>query len=178
MSPSAATKENGVTAVSKASDTKETLQVSQSTTSNTQVTSTRKIATLQDVTQRSTAVYRSELGSSSEQFLASCQSVETFFDAIASIRLRQMPHHSSRWDKVLKWAEFFAAQVQGYSEEVSQFADHADQAARIIWASSLALIQVFHLGMFYEILLIKLCSWDQNTFLSWKRHLVSSTAVA
>jgi hypothetical protein len=177
MSPSAATKENGVAAVSKTSETKETLQVSQKITSNTQVTSTRKVATLRDVTQRSVAVYRSELGSSSEQFLASCQSVETFFDAIASIRLRQMPHHSSRWDKVLKWAEFFAAQVQGYSEEVSQFADYADQAARIIWASSLALIQVFHQDILCIISLITLRSWDQNIFLSWKRHLASSTAV-
>lgn len=131
-------------AISKASDIKESLQVNQSSVSTTQIDSTRKVATLREATQWSVAVYRTELDSSSEQFLGSCQSVETFFDAIAAIRLRQMPHHSSRWDKVLKWAEFFAAQVQGYAEEVSQFAEYANQAARIIWASSLSLIKVFY----------------------------------
>jgi hypothetical protein len=82
----------------------------------------RKITTLRDATQRSITMYRTELGSSSEQFLTSCQSVETFFDFVAGIRLRQMPHHSSRWDKILKWAEFFAAQI--------------------IWASCLSLLKV------------------------------------
>lgn len=85
---------------------------------------------------------RTELGSSSEQFLHSCDSVETFFDYVAGIRLREMPHHSSRWDKVLKWAEFFAAQVFSYSEEVSHFADYSQQAAHIVWASSRSLLEV------------------------------------
>lgn len=102
----------------------------------------RKITTLRDATQRSITMYRTELDSSSEQFLTSCQSVETFFDFVAGIRLRQMPHHSSRWDKILKWAEFFAAQVYGYSDEVSHFADYAEQAAQIIWASCLSLLKV------------------------------------
>ena len=87
-------------------------------------------------------MYRAELGSSSEQFLTSCSTVESYFDYVAGIRLREMPHHSSRWDKVLKWAEFFAAQVFGYSEEVSQFADYSRQAAQIIWASSRSLLEV------------------------------------
>lgn len=138
MSPSAAP-QNGVAPANKLNEAKEVLQ--QRTQSTSEV-STRKITTLQDAAQRSVAIYRRELGSSSEKFLTSCQSVETFFDEIAGIRLRQMPHHSSRWDKVLKWAEFFAAQVQGYSDEVSQFADYADQAARIIWASSLSIIKL------------------------------------
>lgn len=102
---------------------------------------TRKVTTLRDATQRAVAMYRTELGTSSEQFLNSCNSVEIFFDYVAGIRLREMPHHSSRWDKVLKWAEFFAAQVFGYSEEVSQFADHSQQAAQIIWASSRSLLE-------------------------------------
>jgi hypothetical protein len=87
-------------------------------------------------------MYRIEFGSSSEQFLNSCSTVEIFFDYVAGIRLREMPHHSSRWDKVLKWAEFFAAQVFGYSEEVSHFADYSQQAAQIIWASSRSLLEV------------------------------------
>jgi hypothetical protein len=104
--------------------------------------SSRKVTTLRDATQRAIAMYRTELGSSSEAFLHSCNSVETFFDYVAGIRLREMPHHSSRWDKVLKWAEFFAAQVFAYSEEVSQFADYSHEAAQIIWASSRSLLEV------------------------------------
>lgn len=122
-------------------------------------------------------MYRTELGPSSEQFLTSCQSVATFFDAVAGIRLRQMPHHSSRWDKVLKWAEFFAAQVQGYSDEVFQFADCADQAAHIVWASSLCIIKVTEPAILLKTPLIMLHSWGQNISRSWKRRLVLSTAV-
>jgi hypothetical protein len=105
--------------------------------------SSRKLTTLRDATQRAVAIYRAELGSSAQQFFSSCESVEVFFDSIAGIRLRQMPHHSGRWDKILKWAEFFAAQVYGYFEEVSQFAEYAEEAAHIIWASCLSLIEVF-----------------------------------
>ena len=104
--------------------------------------SSRKVTTLRDATQRATAMYRTELGSSSEEFLHRCNSVEIFFDYVASIRLREMPHHSSKWDKVLKWAEFFAAQVFAYSQEVSQFADYSHEAAQIICASSLSLLEV------------------------------------
>ncbi|KAL5348657.1 hypothetical protein ACLOAV_006074 [Pseudogymnoascus australis] len=100
-----------------------------------------RFSVIRDATKKAVAAYRTELGPSSEQFFNSCPSVEAFFDAVAGIRLLQMPHDNSRWDKVLKWAEFFAAQVQGYSDEVSKFADYANQAASLIWASSLSLIQ-------------------------------------
>jgi hypothetical protein len=103
---------------------------------------TRKITTLRDATQRSIALYRTELGSSTDKFLSSCTTVEEFFDYVAGIRLREMPHHGSRWDKVLKWAEFFAAQVYGYSQEVGQFASYSEQAASIIWAASRSLLEV------------------------------------
>lgn len=59
-----------------------------------------KVTTLRDATQRAVAMYRTELGSSSEQFLNSCNTVEIFFDFVAGVRLREMPHSSSRWDKV------------------------------------------------------------------------------
>ncbi|RDL37292.1 Uncharacterized protein BP5553_04725 [Venustampulla echinocandica] len=141
MSASVA-QENYLGSASKTSKIEETGRINQKADSTGKVMSTHKFTTLQDATQQSAAMFRTELGSSSEQFLSSCQSVETFFDVIAGIRLHQMPHHSSRWDKVLKWAEFFATQVQIYSEMVSQFADHANQAARMIWASSLSLIKL------------------------------------
>jgi hypothetical protein len=144
MSPSdtAATKENGLTPSSKASDIKVAVHTEQTSAFNSNGFNTRKLPTLRDATQRAEVIYRTELGSASEQFLASCQSVEVFFDALAGIRLRQMPHSSGRWDKVLKWAEFFALQIQGYSEEASQFEDYAEKASCIMWASTLPMLQV------------------------------------
>lgn len=127
---------------SKSSKSEESGRVNQKADSTGNVMSSRKLTTLQDATQQSVTMYRTEFGSSSEQYLSSCESVEVFFDIIARIRLHQMPHHGSRWDKVLKWAEFFATQVQIHSEVVSQFADYANKAARIIWSSSLSLIKV------------------------------------
>lgn len=141
MSPSVAVKENGATPTPKAHEVKVAL-LAEKTSSNNDVTNNQKLLSLRDTTQRVISVYNAELGSSSDQFLASCQSVEVFFDAIAGIRLRQMPHNSSRWDRILKWAEFFTLQVLGLSEEVSRFAAYSEQASHIIWASSLALIQV------------------------------------
>ncbi|KAG0653042.1 hypothetical protein D0Z07_0724 [Hyphodiscus hymeniophilus] len=101
-----------------------------------------KVTTLRDATQKAAGTYRIELGSSAEQYLKSCSSIEIFFDFVAGIRLREMPHPSSRWDKVLKWAEFFAAQVFGYSEEVIQFADYSHDAAQIIWAACRSLLEL------------------------------------
>lgn len=135
--PDSVPQENGVQ-VSRTSEIKE---VRGGEARSNHVAQPVRFAVIRDATKKSVAAYRTELGPSSEQFFNSCPSVEAFFDAIARIRLHQMPHDNSRWDKVLKWAEFFAAQVQGYSDEVSKFADYADQAASLIWAGSLSLIQ-------------------------------------
>lgn len=129
------TQENGVQ-VLRSSEIKE---IRKDETSPSQLNHVR-FSVIRNSTKNSIASYRTELGSSAEQFFNSCRSVEAFYDAIAKIRLHQMPHDNSRWDKVLKWAEFFALQVQGYSDEVSKFADYADAAASLIWAGTLSLI--------------------------------------
>jgi len=139
----------------------------------------RKVTSLRDATQRSTTLYKTELGSSSGKFLSSCQSVETFFDYVAGVRLRQMPHHSSRWDKTLKWAEYFAAQVFGFYEELKHFADYSEQAAQIIWASCRSLIEV--LSRIFPFLWSStnvVCSSGQSTLRYWRKHSVFSIAVA
>ncbi|KAF7865884.1 hypothetical protein EAF04_006049 [Stromatinia cepivora] len=97
---------------------------------------------LQDTTQKVIKMYRSELGKSSEKFLQSCKSVESFFDFVAAIRLSQIPHHGSRWDKILKWAEFFTGQVSTYSEEVSSFTTQSEQATNAIYASCKTLLEM------------------------------------
>lgn len=102
----------------------------------------RKITILRDAVQRSITTYRHDLGTSADEFLDSCTSIDQFFDCVAGIRLRQIPHNGSRWDKVLKWTEFFAAQVYCLSEEVGHFLAYHDRAAAIIWASCKSLLQV------------------------------------
>lgn len=97
---------------------------------------------LQDTAQKTIKMYRSELGQSSDKFLQSCKSVESFFDFVATTRLSQMPHPGSRWDKILKWAEFFTGQVSTYSEEISAFTTQSEQATSIIYASCKTLLEV------------------------------------
>ncbi|KAI6711104.1 hypothetical protein JHW43_006377 [Diplocarpon mali] len=72
-----------------------------------------KSQSLRDAIHQAIPICRTELGFSSGEFLSSVNSVGIFFDYVAGIRLRQMPHSSSMWNKVLKLAEFFAAQVAG-----------------------------------------------------------------
>ena len=124
------------------SRTIETREVRRDESRTNHLTNSARFSMIRNATNKSAAAYRSELGPSADQFLASCRSVEAFFDAVAGIRLHQMPHDGSRWDKILKWAEFFAAQVYAYSDELGKFTDYAGQAASLIWAGSLSLIQV------------------------------------
>ena len=142
MPPSAQPVQNGVnTRVSNGNSSASTTTTVQ-TIKNINNAEFRKITILKDAVQLSLTTHRSELGSSSDEFLNSCTTVDQFFDYVASIRLRQIPHHSSRWDKVLNWAEFFAAHVHGYSEETAEFVSHSDRAASIIWASCRSLLEV------------------------------------
>lgn len=126
---------------------KTTNGTSTNTSASTSNGETRKINILKDAVQRVETTYRSELGASSSEFLSSCSTIEEFFDYVAGIRLMQIPHHNSRWDKVLGWAEFFAAHVFKYSDIVGEFAAYSDRAASIIWASCKSLLEVcFHIS--------------------------------
>ena len=44
-------------------------------------------------------------------------------------------------DANLSRAEFFALQISGYSKAVRAFVRHSDQAAKLIWAASYALLE-------------------------------------
>jgi hypothetical protein len=68
--------------------------------------------------------------------------VESFMDYINRERLTNMPQHGSRWDKVLKWAEFFSSQISLYQKAVSSFVPDSKGAAQLIWASCQALLEV------------------------------------
>lgn len=69
-------------------------------------------------------------------------SIEHFLDYIERQRLTHMPHRGSRWDKVLKWTEYFALQVSGYAKAVESFVPDSDVAAKLIWTACRALLEV------------------------------------
>ena len=68
--------------------------------------------------------------------------IEEFVEYVERQRLTHMPHRGSMWDKVLKWAEFFALQISGYENSVSAFVEDSKKAAKLIWAASRILLEV------------------------------------
>jgi hypothetical protein len=73
-------------------------------------------------------------------------SVESILDWVSSERLTYMPQKGSRWDKVLKWAEFFSLQISGYEKAISAFVPDSKAAAQLIWASCKVLLEVSSLS--------------------------------
>jgi hypothetical protein len=67
--------------------------------------------------------------------------VESFLEYIERERLTHMPRRGSRFDKVLKWAEFFALQISGYEKAVHSFVPDSKNAAKMIWAASRVLVE-------------------------------------
>lgn len=68
--------------------------------------------------------------------------IEGFLDYIERERLTHMPHKGSKWDKVLKWAEFFAIQTRGYELAVGSFVPDSGVAAKLIWVAMRVLLGV------------------------------------
>ena len=69
-------------------------------------------------------------------------SVELFLDFVAADRLRRMPHRGSRWDKILRWAEYFTIQVSILEESVRPFVYNSEETAQLVWASCRILLEV------------------------------------
>ena len=76
-----------------------------------------------------------------EQYIHA-MSIHGFLEYIERQRLTYMPHRGSRWDKVLKWAEFFGLQISGYAKAVEGFVPESKTAARLIWAACQILLEV------------------------------------
>lgn len=68
--------------------------------------------------------------------------IDGFLEFIERQRLTYMPHRGSHWDKVLKWAEFFALQISGYATALQSFVPDSKTAAQLIWTASLSLLRV------------------------------------
>ncbi|KAG6999285.1 hypothetical protein G7Y79_00036g072410 [Physcia stellaris] len=68
--------------------------------------------------------------------------IENVLEFIERQRLIHMPHRGSHWDKVLKWAEFFALQVSRYAAAAEPFASESKAAAKLIWTASKSLLNL------------------------------------
>ncbi|KAL8687481.1 MAG: hypothetical protein Q9218_006359, partial [Villophora microphyllina] len=68
--------------------------------------------------------------------------IDDFLEFIERQRLTHMPHRGSHWDKVLKWAEFFALQISGYSTALKSFVPESKAAAQLIWTASQSLLRL------------------------------------
>ena len=68
--------------------------------------------------------------------------IDGFLEHIERQRLTHMPHRGNRWDKVLKWAEYFGLQVSEYARAVESFVPDSQTAAKLIWAASCTLLEV------------------------------------
>ena len=77
-----------------------------------------------------------------DEALISDSTIEGFLEYIDRQRLTFMPTRGSSWDRVLKWAEFFALQISGYANVVDSFVPDSKLAAQLIWTASRTLIHV------------------------------------
>lgn len=85
--------------------------------------------------------FLAEFGDVEESYIDDI-TIEDFLEYIERQRLTHMPHRGSHWDKVLKWAEFFALQISGYAAAVGPFVPNSKTAAQLIWIASESLLDL------------------------------------
>ena len=68
--------------------------------------------------------------------------IESFLEYITHERLTNMPHRGSRWDKVLKSAEYFALQISAYGETVEKFVMDSKEAVDLALGNCYLLLEV------------------------------------
>ena len=67
---------------------------------------------------------------------------DSYLQFITHERLTRMPHRGSRWDRILKNAEFFGVQLAAFSEGVSSIVTGSDDALATGLANAKLLIEV------------------------------------
>jgi hypothetical protein len=68
--------------------------------------------------------------------------IEKFSDYIARERLSSMPHRGSLWDRVLRWAEFYALQIDNYAKKIGAFVPESQYAARQIYTLLYSIVEL------------------------------------
>lgn len=99
------------------------------------------------------------------------ESEESFLNYVANERLHRMPHRGSRWDKILRWAEYFATQVSALHESVSPFVPNSAETAQVVWAGCRILLQVSSSWSFpFGEGCLTIIRWALNTRKRWIRY--------
>ncbi|CAD0095113.1 unnamed protein product [Aureobasidium vineae] len=68
--------------------------------------------------------------------------IEKFSDYIARERLSSMPHRGSLWDRVLRWAEFYALQIDNYAKKIEAFVPESQWAAKQIYTLLRSIVEL------------------------------------
>jgi hypothetical protein len=100
-----------------------------------------KVTVLQEKLQAVSQKCKTQLGLSSDDISRRSPTVDSFFDAVATERLRWMPRDGSKLDCCLRWASRLAYAVDALRESVGVFAPAADEAAMLIWGFSILLLE-------------------------------------
>lgn len=104
------------------------------------------------------------------------ESEESFLNFVANERLHRMPHRGSRWDKILRWAEYFATQVSTLHESVSSFVPNSAATAQVVWAGCRTLLQVSpSLSLPFVEDILTTIRWAPSIQMLWIRYLVYFT---
>ena len=142
QAPSPAPKQQASTPQTKEAKP-ETIRVpSTNGTKGTSHKATSEVTILVKSTEEVSSQYESQLGSVVNVKEIYGKSLESLLDFIATDRLRRVPHRGSRWDKILRMAEHFAIRISLYQEAVGGMFSKSSEAARMIWGSCWALLQV------------------------------------
>ena len=101
----------------------------------------QQIAVLRDTVVSCRGKFIAEFSHVDEHYI-NFMTIESCLGYIERQRLTHMPHRGSRWDKVLKWAEYFALQVSGFAKAVESFIPDSELAANLILSASQVLLEV------------------------------------
>ena len=114
-----------------------------SSTSETHVSFSKdqQITVLQETVVSTRGKFSAQFDHVDEHYINN-MTIDGFLEYIERQRLTHMPHRGSRWDKVLKWAEFFGLQISGYAKAVEAFVPDSKLAAKLIWAACRTLLEV------------------------------------
>ena len=88
----------------------------------------------------------SDLARFDDEYIDS-MTIEAFLQNIETERLTSMPTRGSRFDRCLKWAEFFALQISQYQHVLQHSTLHSEQAAQLIYACCRSLIEVRNMNV-------------------------------
>jgi hypothetical protein len=101
----------------------------------------KQTAVLQDTITATRARLIADFEQVTERSIAST-TLDSFLMYVEQERLTHMPHRGSRWDRVLRWARFYAIQVSEYERAISEFMPESKHAAALIYVACRVFLEV------------------------------------